>query len=64
MHHSKFFIRTSAELNRVAIKAATTTMETTILTVVERAVILNVVSSFTSSDGDYKSVQGMASWHD
>jgi hypothetical protein len=42
----KFSIRTSAELNRVATKAATTTMETTILIVVETAVILNVVSSF------------------
>jgi hypothetical protein len=42
-----FIIRTSAaELNRVATKAATTTMETTILTMVEAVVILNILSSF------------------
>jgi hypothetical protein len=43
------FIRTLLELNRVATKAATTTMETTILTVVETLDMLDLLS-FLSID--------------
>jgi hypothetical protein len=46
------FIRTLLELNRVATKAATTTMETTILTVVETLDILNVWCFDSNRDED------------